>query len=240
MLRALIFDVDGTLADTESVHLEAFNHAFAEEGLDWRWDEVLYQRLLRVSGGQERMRHYWQTRQPGITELQAGAVNQTLQRLHEVKTAHYEAAVNAGRVALRPGVLELIEEARRARLALAIATTTSPVNVAALLRRALGPDWRTHFVAVGDASTAPLKKPHPQVYLRVLADLGLPAGDCIAFEDSLNGLRAAQAAGLATVVTPTRFTAHERFDGALRVLADLRGVGLASLRRWQAPAPAAA
>jgi beta-phosphoglucomutase-like phosphatase (HAD superfamily) len=231
-LQALIFDVDGTLADTESVHLAAFNQAFAEFGLDWRWDEALYTELLNISGGKERMAHYWKTTRPDMLEVGAMGLSDTLNRLHELKTAAYEAAVNAGAVSLRPGVLKLMDEALAQGLQLAIATTTSPVNIAALLRHAVGSDWRLNFATIGDASTASLKKPHPQVYLQVLATLGLPAAHCVAFEDSSNGLQAATRAGLATVITPTAYTAHHAFDKALRVLPDLSQANLTQLRRW--------
>lgn len=232
MLKALIFDVDGTLADTESVHLEAFNHAFREEGLDWHWTVEQYTRLLDISGGKERMLHHWRTVDPDMTEVDAGAVRDTIHRLHETKTAYYENAVNNGAVTLRPGVLALMSEARGQGLQLAIATTTSPVNIAALLRSAIGLDWRSHFLSVGDASNAPMKKPHPQVYMKVLADLGIRAADCVAFEDSANGLRAATAAGLPTVITPSSFTAHHDFTGALRVVPDLGALDVARLRQW--------
>ena len=232
MLQALIFDVDGTLADTESVHLEAFNHAFRQEGLDWVWDVPLYTRLLDISGGKERMAHYWCSVEPERTELAAGALDATIHRLHEIKTAYYEAAVNNGAVQLRPGVLALMDEARRQGLQLAIATTTSPVNIAALLRSAIGPDWRTHFLAIGDASNAPIKKPHPQVYLQMLDALQLDPSDCLAFEDSGNGLKAATLAGLATVITPTQYTQHHDFSRALHVLPDLGETRLADLALW--------
>ena len=232
MLSALIFDVDGTLADTENVHLEAFNHAFKVEGLDWHWDLPLYTRLLDISGGKERMAHHWRTVEPQMTEVEAGALADTINRLHEIKTAYYENAVNSGAVTLRPGVLALMSEARGRGLQLAIATTTSPVNIAALLRSAIGLDWRSHFLAIGDASNAPVKKPNPQVYMKVLADLGLRAADCVAFEDSSNGLRAAMAAGLDTVITPNGFTAHHDFKGALRVVPDLSQVNVARLKEW--------
>ena len=232
-LQALIFDVDGTLADTESVHMAAFNHAFAELGLDWVWTPEIYTQLLEISGGKERILHYWKQRNPDIKELDANALSDRISRMHELKTAAYENAINGGAVALRPGVLELMNEARSAGLQLAIATTTSPVNIAALLRRAIGADWRLNFAAVGDASTAPIKKPHPQVYLQMLQALQLPAAQCLAFEDSSNGLRAATAAGLQTVVTPNAFTAHHDFSGALRVVPDLSHVTVAKLREWQ-------
>lgn len=237
-LQALIFDVDGTLADTERAHLAAFNHAFAEEGLGWRWDEPTYTRLLGVSGGKERILHYWNQVRPGFVDVSGTAVREIVQRLHEVKTAAYEAIVNSGAVKLRPGVLALMEDAKRQGLHLAIATTTSPVNVAALLRKAIGSDWRLDFSVIGDASTAPLKKPHPQVYRQMLESMQLPAGACIAFEDSENGLHSANGAGIQAVVTPTHFTAHHDFTGALKVLAGLSGVQVRDLRAWMAEAAA--
>ena len=232
-LEALIFDVDGTLADTELAHLAAFNQAFAQEGIGWQWDVPLYTQLLEVSGGKERMLHYWRQVRPDVTDLGNG-VQATIARLHELKTAAYEQAVRDGAVQLRPGVLKLIEAAHAEGLRLAIATTTSAVNIVALLRRAIGPDWQRFFTVVEDASTAPRKKPDPMVYQQTLARLALPAAACLAFEDSANGLMAARTAKLATIVTPNDFTAHHDFTGALRVLPDLAGVSVAQLREWHA------
>ncbi|TSE23907.1 HAD-IA family hydrolase [Tepidimonas aquatica] len=236
MLQALIFDVDGTLADTERAHLAAFNAAFAAEGLDWRWDEALYTRLLEVSGGKERIQHYWQQVYPERRDIDGNELRALIDRLHEVKTAFYEEAVRQGAVQLRPGVLALIEAAQREGLRLAIATTTSPVNIAALLRAAMGPDWQRAFAVIEDASTAPRKKPHPQVYQQTLTRLGLPSAACVAFEDSANGLQAARACGLPTIVTPNAFTAHHDVRGALRVLPSLEGLTLPTLRQWHAEA----
>ncbi len=232
-LQALIFDVDGTLADTELAHLAAFNQAFAQEGIGWQWDVPLYTQLLEVSGGKERMLHYWRQVRPDVTDLGNG-VQATVARLHELKTAAYEQAVRDGAVQLRPGVLKLIEAAHAEGLRLAIATTTSAVNIVALLRRAIGPDWQRFFTVVEDASTAPRKKPDPMVYQQTLARLAVPAAACLAFEDSANGLVAARTAKLATIVTPNDFTAHHDFTGALRVLPDLAGVSVAQLREWHA------
>jgi HAD superfamily hydrolase (TIGR01509 family) len=234
LLQALIFDVDGTLADTEQAHLTAFNDAFAQEGLPWHWDVPLYTRLLNVSGGKERITHYWQQVQPGLTSIDNAAFTDSVQRIHDQKTAVYERMVLDGAVQLRPGVLKLIDEAHRAGLQLAIATTTSPVNIAALLRTAMGPDWMRFFTVVEDASTAPLKKPHPQVYLQTLKRLQLPASLCLAIEDSGNGLKAATAAGIPTLVTTNSFTALHDFSGALCVLPDLAGCDLAQIRALHA------
>ena len=137
-------------------------------------------------------------------------------------------------MSLRPGVLKLMDEAWSQGLQLAIAPTTSPVNIAALLNHAVGPDWRLNFTAIGDASTAPIKKPQPQVYLQMLAALNLTPAQCLAFEDSSNGLRAATAAGLATLITPNRYTAHHDFGAAMRVVPDLSQINLSQLRHWHA------
>lgn len=234
MLKALIFDVDGTLADTEMAHLGAFNHAFAEAGLDWRWDVPLYTKLLEISGGKERIRAYWESRGDMPKEVGHDGISQTIAQLHEIKTAAYEQAVQNGEVHMRPGVLALMRSAIGAGLHLAIATTTSPVNITNLLKQAMGPDWNSHFSVIEDASTAPRKKPDPSVYLQTLARLNLPASACIAIEDSANGLRAATAAGLTALITTNPFTEHHNFDGAFKVLPNLQGMTLSQLQAWHA------
>ena len=236
-LQALIFDVDGTLADTELAHMAAFNAAFVQEGLPWKWDEPLYTRLLEVSGGKERITHYWRQVQPDLKIIDNAAFTDTVQRIHDQKTAVYERMVGDGGVQLRPGVLTLIEQAHDAGVQMAIATTTSPVNISALLRTAIGPDWSRFFRVIEDASTAPHKKPHPQVYLQTLSRLKLPASACMAIEDSANGLRSALAAGLQTIITKNSFTEHHDFSGALAVLPDLSGCSLAQLASLHAAGP---
>lgn len=231
-LKALIFDVDGTLADTETAHMAAFNQAFADEGLDWHWDLALYTELLAISGGKERMLHYWKQQHPDIKDIDGGGLQDTIERLHAIKTAAYEHAVQQGQVQLRPGVLALIQAAHAQGLRLAIATTTSPINIAVLLRGAIGPDWKDLFAVIEDASTAPKKKPHPQVYLQTLSRLGLQAAECLAFEDSSNGLQAALGAGLQTIITPNSFTQHHDFARASQVLPDLANVHVAQLQAW--------
>jgi HAD superfamily hydrolase (TIGR01509 family) len=236
MLQALIFDVDGTLADTEKVHLQSFNQAFSELGMDWHWDTERYTELLNISGGKERIAHYWKTVSPDVFAIDANAIEQTIAKIHELKSAYYEAAVRDGQVELRKGIVNVFDEAERAGVQLAIATTTSPVNITTLLRRALGNEWSYRFSVIEDASTAPRKKPNPQVYLQTLSRLKLLAPACLAFEDSFNGLAAAKAAGLATIITPTDFTAQHCFEGALLCVPDLSGLSLDTLRNVHAKA----
>lgn len=236
-LQAIIFDVDGTLADTEFSHMAAFNEAFQHENLNWQWDTATYTKLLDVSGGKERIAHYWKQIQPGLKSIGSGAFADTVQRIHDQKTAAYERMVAEGAVKLRPGVLKLIEQAFEADIRLAIATTTSKVNVSSLLRQAIGLNWSDYFSVIEDASTAPQKKPHPRAYIQTLARLSLPAGACIAIEDSANGLKAAMAAGLATVITLNSFTEHHDFSGALCVLPSLAQTSLAKLTELHVAAP---
>ena len=214
-MKALIFDVDGTLAETEEVHRAAFNRVFAEHGLDWNWNVDLYRELLKTTGGKERMRAYAKMVGAELDDAQ-------IQRMHLAKNAHY-GALTRGRATLRPGVEDLIRRGHAAGLKLAICTTTSRANIEALIEATLGAEGFALFDTIVGAEDAPVKKPAPDAYLLALKRLGLPAADCLAFEDSANGLAAARAAGIATVVTPGIYTAHETFEGAAVVLPSLEG-----------------
>ena len=218
-LAALIFDVDGTLAETEEAHRQSFNQSFAAAGLAWSWSVDQYRRLLATTGGKERIAAYQADRSD---KLDASAIAE----LHRDKTARYARIVETGGLTLRPGVAELIAQARVSDLRLAVATTTTFANVDALCRACWGRAATQVFdvIAAGDEVAA--KKPAPDVYQLALSRLGLDASQCLAFEDSLNGFRAAQAAGLAVVVTPSRYTAHEAFPAIADVRASLASYDL--------------
>lgn len=239
LLQALIFDVDGTLANTEGAHLVAFNQAFASAGLPWRWDEPLYVSLLEVSGGKERMAHYLAhhlSRNDARASGDTTAIAPDFDALHAIKTTAYTQQMRAGALALRPGIEAILAAAQQAGLRLAIATTTTEANIDALLRPRLGPDWSQRFEVIEHAGTAPRKKPDPQVYRQTLQRLGLTASECLAIEDSANGLQAALGAGIATIITPNPFTAHHNFKGALQILPSLESTAIADLHRWHANA----
>lgn len=232
-LSALIFDVDGTLAETErDGHRLAFNAAFAQAGLGWYWDESLYGELLAVTGGKERMAHFAAQFAPAFLGQPDWAAR--IAALHQAKTRHYLRLLESGAIALRPGVAGLLREARAAGMRLAIATTTTPENVSTLLRVSLrvdAPDW---FEVIGAGDVVPLKKPAPDIYHWVLQRLGLPAEACLALEDSAAGLVSARGAGVPTLVTPCSYTRVQDFSGALAVLPDLAATDLAACRRLHA------
>ena len=218
-IKAIIFDVDGTLADTEDGHRKSFNKAFAENGLDWNWDVALYDKLLKVTGGKERIKYFVSDFLTGYTK--PDNFDDFVKHLHKVKTAHYTAMLREGQIPLRPGIKQLMDDARAAGIKLAIATTTTPENVSALLEVGLGKDWESYFAANGCGDIVPHKKPAPDIYFWVLEKLKLAPEECIALEDSNNGLRSALAAGIKTYVTTNPYTHWHDFDGAAGIFDDL-------------------
>lgn len=230
-LKAVIFDVDGTLADTEEAHRQAFNVTFKEFGLPWHWDVELYVELLAVAGGKERLAHY--CRCVDRARLAQPDGMDFIARLHQRKTRVYERRVEMGEVPARPGVVRLIRELIGADIRLAIATTTSRANVGVLLATSLADLPPDCFEVIGAGEQATAKKPAPDIYRWVLEQLKLPGADCLAIEDSRNGVRAALGAGVPVLVTESSWTHRDDFTGAVAVLPDLAGVNLLRLVGWQ-------
>ncbi len=238
MLEALIFDLDGTLADTEETHRQAFNAAFIEFELWWDWSPHRYAELLHVSGGKERLVHYVESLK--LPPAERARTLELVPALHRTKTRIYTELLEQGKRPFRPGVAKLLGAASAAGLKLAIASTTTSANIDALLRANLNQAAHLAFSVIACGDQVRAKKPAPDIYHLVLSSLHLPATSCIAFEDSLNGLRAAKAAGLVTVVTPSRWNADEDFSGADRLLASLEEIDVPALERLLGDARAAA
>lgn len=219
-LKALIFDVDGTLAETErDAHRVAFNATFKHFGLDWYWTEDMYGILLKVTGGKERIQYYIDDFHPNLPEVDD--LSAFIAQLHKDKTnRYYDIMVNEN-VPIRTGIERIFREALEANITLAIATTTNPQNIEALLVHNLDPEAMNWFKVVAAGDMVKNKKPAPDVYQLALDGLKLPPQQCIAIEDSFNGLQSAKAAQLPTIITVSGYTKHEDFSGADLVLSDL-------------------
>lgn len=231
-LSALLWDVDGTLAETErDGHRVAFDEAFASLGLPWRWDVAHYGVLLRITGGLERLRADLDGRPDAPADP---AEREALAReLHRRKNAAYARRVAAGAIGLRPGVRALIDEAEALGVRQAIVTTTSRDNVDALLRRALGTGWRQRFAAVVCGEDVTAKKPDPEAYRLALSALGVPPVAAVAIEDAPAGVVAACGAGVPVIVTRSTYFPDDPVAGALAV-----GPGLHDRTCW-VPRPVA-
>jgi beta-phosphoglucomutase-like phosphatase (HAD superfamily) len=215
-LEALIFDVDGTLAETErDGHRVAFNQAFQEFGLPWHWPVGLYGQLLRVAGGKERIRYYMHRYQP---KFEAEDSDGLVIALHQAKAQHFQALVEGNVIPLRPGVRRLIEAARKQGIRLAIATTSAKDSVMPLLEQLLGPESPGWFEAIAAGDMVPAKKPAPDIYNLVVSTMDLNPAACLVIEDSQQGLEAATAAGLTTVVTVNDYTRKQALTSARLVI----------------------
>jgi len=216
---ALVFDVDGTLADTEELHRQAFNEAFFACGINWRWGPALYADLLGVTGGKERIASFLS--QQRVPAAERGRLLRLIPQIHATKTRLYQELVALGHLRPRDGVRRLILEARSAGLQLAIASTTSPQNVESLLTSSFGSDALSWFAVIATGDVVAKKKPAPDIYNLALEQLGVAPQRAIAFEDSAIGVRAAKAAGLFTVATPSLWTIGQNFTPADVVLTSL-------------------
>jgi HAD superfamily hydrolase (TIGR01509 family) len=218
-IEALIFDVDGTLADTEEAHRTAFNLAFERLGLGWQWSRSQYRELLKVTGGKERMAHFITSLE--LSPSESHKLVDRVPQIHAEKTKFYSAVVRDGGVPLRTGVVRMLDEAQAAGLRLAIASTTTAMNIDALLSATLGERGLERFSVIACGDQVRAKKPAPDIYQLALHHLQLHADSAIAFEDSLNGLQSAKAAGLWTVITPTYWTEDGDFSAANLLLPHL-------------------
>ncbi|WP_130537391.1 HAD family hydrolase [Thiomicrorhabdus indica] len=216
-LKALLFDVDGTLADTEKDgHRPAFNMAFEAAGLDWNWDESLYGELLAVTGGKERIKYYLEKFNTQF--VKPDNFDEFVKGLHASKTEFYKQLMAEGKIPLRPGVERLINEARQKEMRMAIVTTTTPANVTALLTNTLGADSESWFEVVAAGDIVPAKKPAPDIYFWAMEQMNLQPEECMAFEDSSNGIQSSIAANLKTIITINGYTKDDDFSQADLVL----------------------
>jgi len=226
-LAALLWDVDGTLAETErDGHRVAFNRAFEDCGLPWRWDDSYYGPLLRVSGGFERLMHDMADRTDAPASVEERVA--LARAIHSKKNAYYAELVRTGAIPLRHGVMALLRECRERDLIMGITTTTSRANVDALLTVHLGERWRAWFAVVACSEDVECKKPDPEVYVRAVAALGVSPHQVLAIEDSPDGAAAASAAGVPVIVARSAYFAGAHIDRALAV-----GPGLHQRGGWQ-------
>lgn len=224
-LRAVLFDVDGTLADTEALgHRPAYNKAFRELGLPFRWGPKLYRKLLCQPGGRERLKHFFQNYESECGE-RAGEIRTDLDgwvaRVHDLKSHHFRRYMRKGRVPLRAGIARLMREARLAGRELAIVTNASRKTLLPVLKYSMGPELAAEVAVIASGEEVARKKPAPDLYRLALQRLGIAPHECVALEDSEMGLAAAHAAGVAAIVTANADTLGQDFEAAALVVSSL-------------------
>ncbi|NWG23831.1 MAG: HAD-IA family hydrolase [Pseudorhodoplanes sp.] len=226
-LHAILFDVDGTLVDTEELHRRAFNQAFLEFELGWDWTPDIYAGLLKISGGAERIGHYVESL--SVSPLLKSRLRRIVPTIHGEKTRIYGDLLGGHMVRLQPGVGRLIKDARAAGIRIGLAATSASDNIQPLVMAAFGPAAKSMIDVIVCADLVSKKKPAPDIYRLLLSMLGVCASDAVALEDSTNGVAAAKAAGLVTIAVASRWTQEQDLSQA-----DLR---LSSLGDPDSPLP---
>ena len=213
-LKAVLFDVDGTLSETERYgHLVAMNEAFKTVGLDWHWSAELYGELLMVTGSTERLGHYVRTYQPKYKHINED-VDALIAEIVKHKNTNYKRIAEAGEIPLRPGVERILREVHASDVRMGIATTTTPQNVDALLLGNIGGDVLNWFEVIAAGDIVPDKKPAPDIYTYAMEKMNLKPEECLAVEDSENGVKSAQAAGIPVLVIKSEYSDGHDLSGA--------------------------
>ena len=219
-MKALLFDCDGVLVDTErDGHRPAFNLAFKQKGLNFEWDIKIYGKLLEISGGKERMIHFFD--QSGWPET--GNRDSLIKELHRLKTDIFMQIIENGELPLRPGVARLVDEAIAEGIQLAVCSTSNERAVNLIVEILLGPHRKKHFSGIFAGDIVTKKKPDPEIYLLASGKLKIVPSECLVIEDSRNGLLAAKSAGMKCFITKSVYTAGEVFteaDGVVDELGD--------------------
>ena len=245
-LKAIIFDVDGTLGETEDIHREAFNEAFREQGLHWLWDDQVYGELSQIPGGLARLRRYVELHHPELSERFER--EDTYSQIHRCKTRMLGRLLEDSGASLRQGVGGLITDARSAGIKLAACTTSQLQTFEILIINALGFEALSWFNAVVSGADVKHMKPDPEGYLEALKRLRVKPEEALVIEDSSRGVAAARAAGIQVIAVPSAMTRDDDFGQAMIVLSDLgepespfevlagdpQGFGYASIRAIRA------
>jgi len=219
VMKAIIFDCDGVLADTErDGHRVAFNKAFAKKGLSAEWSVEQYGELLEVAGGKERMRHYFDNYG---WPADVADKDTLIKELHKLKTDYFMQIIESGQLPLRPGVARLVDEAIAANIALAICSTSHERAVNLVAEVLLGPERKAHFRAILAGDVVSKKKPDPEIYNLASERLNLKPSECVVVEDTRIGLLAAKAAGMHCLITTNGYSKDEDFTEADLVVSEL-------------------
>ncbi|MBE9221076.1 HAD-IA family hydrolase [Cyanobacterium stanieri LEGE 03274] len=216
-LKALIFDVDGTIAETEkNGHRVAFNLAFDELNLPWQWDIDFYGKLLKIGGGKERFTYYLNNYQ---TDFQLPtSLDEFVLNVHKIKNQYYGQLVQDKTIKLRTGVARLMKEAHKNNVHLAIASTSAVKNVKSLLDGTCSPEMISWIEVIAAGDMVENKKPAPDIYQLALKKLNLSPHECVTIEDTNQGLVAATRANIKAIITVNDYTKDENFDSAMVVL----------------------
>ena len=218
-MKALIFDCDGVLVDTErDGHRVAFNRTFTKKGYPFSWSVDEYGQLLKVAGGKERMRYYFdQVSWPDdVTDKDL-----LIKELHRIKTDIFMEIITDGELPLRSGIARLIDEAIEKKIMLAVCSTSNERAVTMIIETMLGAGRKSHFRAILAGDMVSKKKPDPEIYLLALQKFEIKPDECVVVEDSRNGLLAARAAGMKCIITTNGYTENESFEEADLVVPEL-------------------
>ena len=214
IIKACIFDVDGTIAETEGIHLQAFNEAFKEFKVAWNWSKPTYKALLEIAGSENRIRYF-------NLKTKSNFSNDLIRELVKQKTKIYQEKLLSKSFYVRPGVLELVDALKKSKIKIGVATSTSMDNAMKLFSLIWGNEAQNLFSVISTPKLNVNNKPAPDLYNIALQDLKVRPENVVAIEDSKIGLKSTKAASISTILAPSEFTRGDNFSDADLIVENL-------------------
>ena len=210
-MKAIIFGSIGTLVETSDIQRQSFNHAFKQIGIDWYWDKNKYKKLLKKSGGINRVEHFANINQSTVDS----------KKIRELKTQYFNRYLNSNTINPREGVLKVIKYAKLNNIKIGLASTTTIENIDAIFTTLKDKIIKTDFNFIGNNKLIKKVKPYPDIYFEALKKLNVKENECIAIEDSIESAKSAYEAKIECIAFPGLFHLNDDFSFCKRILKKL-------------------
>mgnify|MGYP001164178103 FL=1 len=205
--KAIIFGSIGTVLETSDIQRKSFNKAFKKFGLNWYWSKNEYKKLLKMSGGENRLSNYAKKKNIKINTL----------KLRNLKTKFFNNYLKKNKLKPRAGVTNVIKFCKKNNIKLGFASSTSINNINSIFFALENTIKKKDFDFIGNSKLVSKKKPYPDIYKVALKKFGLSSKECLAIEDTEESMKSALSAKIICIAFPGKLHEKEKFKGSYKI-----------------------